>query len=522
MIVRWVRRKIEKQNRKRTAILTLKRQLAFLWAKAQSQRGTLKTHYEIYIRYLRAHVEKYKTGSEELEKMTKKLADHIVFLEKDKKRRLFLAQYFQYRELVKKTIKREGLEHVLIDTKPLLKLKKLIRTARQNTPLDESLLKRTNVGAYKIQQGLLEDKKFWREVKLIDSAPVLPFLDTKRFLWKKIWKKNTHRLFNKPSKPCEYTNDMAPLAKIIFPNGKSRGYFAYLLRYLYSIENLFFRNATSRSYKPRKLERNKLQIIQKRLLKWSRYYNATDILSLFNYYIKLTEPVLAYYLVKKRSFKRQKKIYKINYSLKMTFGLRRRNKLYHQAKAFFYSNKTRRKKGHLRYSTLSFFEEEFMNMGESTMLKSKKRIYNKFGGEVMNNILHHETQSNRRRWLSGRALGWNPRGQMFDSSSLQYEILTSRNTWGSCSGVQYPWFPSILSMLVSISICAVRDYGNSFNKSHREGYSMGCKTLSFKTTNVLTTAYTRHIKSWSRNHKNTQKGNLIFNPHYSLRHTRSN
>ncbi|MEM7554968.1 MAG: hypothetical protein AAF378_12865 [Cyanobacteria bacterium P01_A01_bin.84] len=92
--------------------------------------------------------------------MTKKLADHIVFLEKDKKRRLFLAQYFQYRELVKKTIKREGLEHVLIDTKPLLKLKKLIRTARQNTPLDESLLKRTNVGAYKIQQGLLEDKKF--------------------------------------------------------------------------------------------------------------------------------------------------------------------------------------------------------------------------------------------------------------------------------------------------------------------------------------------------------------------------
>lgn len=475
MIVRWVRRKIEKQNRRRAALLALKLKFKLLWEQAQFPPDTTEVYYRRYIASLEIHTATYGTGFDELHRAQELLKKHLFKLEGERLKKEFLEKHFAYREKVRKALLKEGLYHVLIDTKPLLLPELIKKASLKKTPLDYELLDTTNPRSSLTHQRLFRKKNFWQEVKTLSCTPVLPFLALKRFVCKTTWKKNIHRRFNKPVKPCEYINDIAPLAKVIFPNGKSRGYFGYLLKYLYSIENLFFQKKQKWAYKPRKLTNPKLKGIQQRLLKWSRYYHVNEILGLFRKYIQLTEPVLAYYLIKKRSFKRQKKIYKIHYSLKMTFGLRRRNKLYHQAKAFFYSNKNRRKKGHLRYSTLAFFKEEFMNMGSSTMFKSKKRVYTRFGGEVMNSILHRETQANVRRWLSGRALGWNPRGQMFDSSSLQYaKILNTGNTrscglWAKCLRVS-----STLHCYDTSTPSYYRTNSNLFNLQNK--YSTRLKT----------------------------------------------
>lgn len=191
-------------------------------------------------------------------------------------------------------------------------------------------------------------------------------------------------------RPDKYLDDVVAFSKTIFTDGKSRGYYKFLLQYVYNIENLLFSKLEYQVIEPRLVRNKRFAPILKNLTARCIYYDVYNILDLFRAYIILTEPVLAFFLIKKRSFKRNKKIYKINYSLKMAYGLRRRNKLFQQVKAVFFTSLTRRSKGHLRYSTLSFLYKEVMKMGYSTLVKNKRRVYNRYGVDVMNDILHNE------------------------------------------------------------------------------------------------------------------------------------
>lgn len=190
--------------------------------------------------------------------------------------------------------------------------------------------------------------------------------------------------------PDKYLDDAVAFSKTIFTDGKSRGYYRFLLQYIYNIESLLFSKLEYQVIEPRKIRNKRFATILQNLIARCHYYDVYNILDLFRAYIILTEPVLAYFLIKKRSFKRNKKIYKINYNLKMAYGFRRRNKLFQQVKSVFFTSLTRRSMGHLRYSTLSFLYKEVMKMGYSRLVRNKRRVYNRYGVDVMNDILHNE------------------------------------------------------------------------------------------------------------------------------------
>jgi len=192
----------------------------------------------------------------------------------------------------------------------------------------------------------------------------------------------------------KYKDDTVILAKVIRTNGVSRGYASSLTKSIYNMESFFFRRLGNGTVVINKNVGNKLVDVPKHLKGIMLQYGIDDLFGMFQFYISVTQPVLAFYLIKRRSFKRKRKINKLSYTLKLASKFRRRNKLMHQIKSVFFRGPNRRSVGHLRYSTLSFFKEEFFKTNKSTFMQKKQRIYEATGGEVMNNIIHNERVRN--------------------------------------------------------------------------------------------------------------------------------
>lgn len=241
-----------------------------------------------------------------------------------------------------------------------------------------------------------EKKKYSSTCDMVDCSAINRSVYFKRKKKQKVGfvktygKVTVHDLLQKKVKPGSYLNDTAIMSKIIRTNGTSRGYFSYITRNLYNVESFFFKRRWFGKFKLNKSVGKKLIHIPLRLRRIMEHNGITNMLELFQFYIGVTQPILAFYLIKKRSFKKKKKINKIVYNLRLASKFRRRNKLMHQVKSVFFKGPNRRSVGHLKYSTLSFFKNEFFNTSESTFMKKKQKLYEVTGGEVMNNIIHNE------------------------------------------------------------------------------------------------------------------------------------
>jgi hypothetical protein len=109
-----------------------------------------------------------------------------------------------------------------------------------------------------------------------------------------------------------------------------------------------------------------------------------DILEL---YCKLTRPVLAFFLVRKRSFVKKKKVFQSKFSFKMAKPFNRAGKLFHQVHAIYFRQRNRKKTGNIDFSTRHFLSQEVFKVGHSKFLKKKQLIYRKQGHEAMSELL---------------------------------------------------------------------------------------------------------------------------------------
>ena len=116
---------------------------------------------------------------------------------------------------------------------------------------------------------------------------------------------------------------------------------------------------------------------------WER----VSILEMFSVYCRLTKPILAFYLFRKRSFKRKRKVFLNRFFLKMAKPNNSFGKLAHQIHAIYFRKKNRKKMGDSDYSTRKFLELEVFNPGTSDLFKKKQYVYKKRGHEAMNVLL---------------------------------------------------------------------------------------------------------------------------------------
>lgn len=108
---------------------------------------------------------------------------------------------------------------------------------------------------------------------------------------------------------------------------------------------------------------------------------------IFALYCKLTRPVLAFFLVRKRSFVKKKKVFQSKFSFKMAKPFNRAGKLFHQIHAIYFRQRNRKKTGDIEFSTRQFLAQEVFKVGHSSFLKKKQLIYRQKGHEAMSELL---------------------------------------------------------------------------------------------------------------------------------------
>ena len=112
-----------------------------------------------------------------------------------------------------------------------------------------------------------------------------------------------------------------------------------------------------------------------------------NIVNLFTTYIKQTRPVLAYYLVRKRSYLKKRKVFINSFKLKIAKDFNRNGKLFHQIKTIFFRSRNRKTAGSIEESTKKFISSELFKTGNSSLLKKKIHIYKRHGHDSMNELL---------------------------------------------------------------------------------------------------------------------------------------
>jgi hypothetical protein len=118
-----------------------------------------------------------------------------------------------------------------------------------------------------------------------------------------------------------------------------------------------------------------------------RMWKLTSMFEILQLYCKLTRPVLAFFLVRKRSFIKKKKVFQSKFSFKMAKPSNRAGKLFHQIHAIYFRQKNRKKTGNMEFSTRLFVGQEVFKVGHSKFLQKKQFIYKKQGHEAMSGLL---------------------------------------------------------------------------------------------------------------------------------------
>lgn len=108
----------------------------------------------------------------------------------------------------------------------------------------------------------------------------------------------------------------------------------------------------------------------------------------FNKYVKLTRPIVAYFIKKNKVFKKKKKVYKVTYHMRIAKSFNRDNKLFKQIKSIYFSGRRKKEFGNLNYSTDKFIKEEILRCSKSRIIRSRDRFFKKKGESELKDMLY--------------------------------------------------------------------------------------------------------------------------------------
>lgn len=174
-------------------------------------------------------------------------------------------------------------------------------------------------------------------------------------------------------------------AKVIKTAGNSRAYHKFFVLQIYRIDYMAFYKCG-------------LSLRRRKRTKSSTFYNLDgvnrvlrstkgNLFDVFSRYVRVTQPILAYYLIRKRSYLKKRKVYINKFTLRIAKDFNRPSKLFHQVKSIFFRHRNRKTAGSLDFSTHNFLQKEFCRPGNSPLFKKKIKIYSVKGHESMNELL---------------------------------------------------------------------------------------------------------------------------------------
>lgn len=108
---------------------------------------------------------------------------------------------------------------------------------------------------------------------------------------------------------------------------------------------------------------------------------------LFSVYSEMAKPMLAYIMIKRRSYKKKKKIFRIRYAIKVASRKNKISKLYHQTKVIYFSKFKQKKTNNDATNFKKFYTSEVLELGNSYICKYKDNLYMTRGDDALQSIL---------------------------------------------------------------------------------------------------------------------------------------
>lgn len=109
----------------------------------------------------------------------------------------------------------------------------------------------------------------------------------------------------------------------------------------------------------------------------------------FEKFIRSNQPTLAFFPIKKRSYKKKKKIFIMNHALKIAKPQNRIGKLFSIIKHTYFRLKRRHKSGDYKRRTARFVHNEVFTQPNNRINRHKQTVHEDFGKEVISNMLLH-------------------------------------------------------------------------------------------------------------------------------------
>jgi hypothetical protein len=130
---------------------------------------------------------------------------------------------------------------------------------------------------------------------------------------------------------------------------------------------------------------------------WEYDKTKVDFSYLFEDYISVTQPTLAFYPIKRRSYKKKKKIFLLKHVLKIAKPKNRLGKLYSIIKHNYFRWKRRRNRRNFTRGLIEFCIKELAMFPQNPTQKYKGLTHEKIGRDAVNEIIF------RRRLESARS-----------------------------------------------------------------------------------------------------------------------
>ena len=187
-------------------------------------------------------------------------------------------------------------------------------------------------------------------------------------------------------KPHNNEQQIAKFSKVIKTSGNARNYHNYVIDQLYKRDFIQFYIKNENLLIRKKIDNSNFDH-QKYLYRRITGMQQKDLIDVFLRYVKVTKPAMVYYIVKKRSFLKKRKIFLTSFKLKMIKDFNREGKLFSMIKSLYMDGKTRRVRAGLKNSTDIFLDKEVYKVGKSDLLRKQKSVYDRSGHEAINDIL---------------------------------------------------------------------------------------------------------------------------------------
>ena len=182
------------------------------------------------------------------------------------------------------------------------------------------------------------------------------------------------------------------LTRIYFPRNLDKTIFIVEKKNLINKNIYTARKRGSRLYKRLNLLKTKKLLEQRTknadyIFNYYKSKKPLHFIEFFNTYTHSIKPVLAYFIVRRRSYRRKRKISKVRYEMKWAKNENQIGKAYHILKAVYYKERTPRNSKSVKRSSEHVLRSEVLKTPNTYLSTKKNEIFNRYGRDALNEVL---------------------------------------------------------------------------------------------------------------------------------------